>query len=635
MHFSLKRETELAPSVKHGDREIKPEASMRWLGIFLTRKLSWKIHIEKKTAAARGVAYHVSGLNKVMEGAIPWLILKAMKAVVLPKALFGAEIWYPGPTRLSRRKRNGHYTPVRNGLADQVDKIQKTINIALRSCLPVWRTTPLPALYREGSLPPVDQLLQAVRTRHALRLRALDIQHPLAQRCITPRVNQRKSALRPTVLQTTTDLCLNFPRPLLQRPVFSGTAHKNPAYANKARAAVDFRKWLEKVGPNELVVYSDGSMITNEPHPRVGSGRPASNDSPEPARVGFGYAIYRGNKVCAQRYGRLVQSEVFDAEVEGARHALRTTLFIAKRMHDSPKITVCLDNTSVIWGLRGTPSASSQDAFLEFKNSAEEYPGGVEVKWVPGHQDIPGNELADQLAKRGAETGSIYNKGATAAYARRQARREAREAFGQWWENEKPASYEGTKLRATLRETEEVKLLSRRHLHHLLAARSGHGDFKRYHERFSHENSVNHCSCGKWKSPAHIFFCRKTYCILPWERAHPPSHKVVQLILGTRWREYMERVERTRFFAWTCTPKGQSSAWQEYQAYQKEGGKEDFNIYLADHQVQLIQDSTLRSFRESKRYNRRRTNGHNSGSNSDLTAASSPSSSSSLSPSNP
>ena len=115
---------------------------------------------------------------------------------------------------------------------------------------------------------------------------------------------------------------------------------------------------------------------------------------------------------------------------------------------------------------------------------------------------------------------------------------------------------------------------------------------------------------------------------------------MVQLILGTRWREYMERVERTRFFAWTCTPKGQSSAWQEYQAYQKEGGKEDFNVYLADHQVQLIQDSTLRSFRESKRYNRRRTNGHNSGSNSDLlqvppTPTSSSSSSSSLSPSNP
>ena len=190
---------------------------------------------------------------------------------------------------------------------------------------------------------------------------------------------------------------------------------------------------------------------------------------------------------------------------------------------------------------------------------------------------------------------------------------------------------------ATLRETETVKLLSRRHLHHLFAARSGHGDFKRYHECFSYENSVNHCSCGKWKSPAHIFFCRKAYYILPWERVHPPGHRVVQLILGTRWREYMERVERTRFFAWTCTPKGQSSAWQEYQAYQKEGGKEDFNIYLAD---QLIQDSTLRSFSESKRYNRRRTNGHNSGSNSDLlqvppTPTSSSSSSSSLSPSNP
>ena len=50
--------------------------------------------------------------------------------------------------------------------------------------------------------------------------------------------------------------------------------------------------------------------------------------------------------------------------------------------------------------------------------------------------------------------------------------------------------------------------LPRRHLARLLAARSGHGDFSKYHERFKHEDAELRCRCGARKAPTHFLFCR-------------------------------------------------------------------------------------------------------------------------------
>lgn len=57
--------------------------------------------------------------------------------------------------------------------------------------------------------------------------------------------------------------------------------------------------------------------------------------------------------------------------------------------------------------------------------------------------------------------------------------------------------------------TDELTSLTRPELARLLASRTGHGDFEKYHERFEHEDYNPKCSCRKTETPAHILYYRK------------------------------------------------------------------------------------------------------------------------------
>lgn len=41
----------------------------------------------------------------------------------------------------------------------------------------------------------------------------------------------------------------------------------------------------------------------------------------------------------------------------------------------------------------------------------------------------------------------------------------------------------------------------------LIAARSGHGNFSAYHEKFGHEETDTHCRCGQKRAQLHPFSC--------------------------------------------------------------------------------------------------------------------------------
>jgi ribonuclease HI len=92
-------------------------------------------------------------------------------------------------------------------------------------------------------------------------------------------------------------------------------------------------------------------------------------------------------------------AEKSDAEIHGAVEGLRRAVLAS---FANEPITVCMDNTSVIDCIGATASNSSQAYFRAFQKIGDKYPYRVSIQWCPGHSNIFGNELADLLAKQGA-----------------------------------------------------------------------------------------------------------------------------------------------------------------------------------------------------------------------------------------
>ncbi|KAJ6438021.1 hypothetical protein O9K51_09443 [Purpureocillium lavendulum] len=530
MHFS-RTKLRSAPPVFHGEVKKRPESALRWLGIWLDSTLTFKTHVEKWTAKAAKVAHHLKGMANTNRGPLPSAVRRAVRACIEPQLLFGAEAWYPGMTcpRWTQPAKEGP-----SGIRHLIRRMDKSLHTAVRAVLPIWKTTPLSARHREAGIPPVSQLLESCRLRFAARLRSLDEAHPLVARTKPMRAPVINRAIKlkyqlprkpfRTRLRRSDELLPRCARPELLPQRFASDQPLQTAL--KEESAAKFRDWLQSVEPGTAIVYSDGSL------------------SPEGA-AGYGYAIHLDGLTVLAGNGRLGPAEVFDAEAKGALEGLRAALGLS----EPERIVVCLDNLAVAKCLQGMPSDSSQKEFMEFQALAAEH-GATEIRWIPGHTNIPGNEQADALAKAGTSQPEPVDALPTLAYLRKVARRRPKDAFKAWWEASAPQQYRVLDLDATTGCPPELTL-PRPLLHHLLAARTHHGDFADYHERFKHEDARLTCSCGRQKEPKHLFYCRK---IPPRYRMRlaPSPTAAVNRAIGRDFDQFVKVAKASSFFGTIC-----------------------------------------------------------------------------------
>ena len=284
------------------------------------------------------------------------------------------------------------------------------------------------------------------------------------------------------------------------------------ARPNKEKATQEMITWLDNK-PAGLVVFSDGSKTERD-------------------TAGYGFAVFRNNKLIDSGKGQLGKREVFDAEITGALHGLRSAL---SQLRPNEKITVCIDNTSVIDCIATTAALSSQREFRTLQKTGDLDPGLIAVRWCPGHTGIYGNELADRLAKEGAKLPAAALL-PSVSYCKRRVNGLLAIAYQAWWQTVDRPSYQGLQLKAELKKLPELTL-QRRQLGYLLAARSHHGDFADYHERFNHETAEIHCPCGQRKSPTHLFYCRKVPRSLR-PRLAPEPETAIRTLLSSSFRTF-------------------------------------------------------------------------------------------------
>ncbi|KAI0993628.1 hypothetical protein K3495_g14556, partial [Podosphaera aphanis] len=440
---------------------IEPSQHIRWLGVHLDSKLSFKHHVTTWCGKALKVAQHMRRLNPVRRGATPGPLVTAVNACVVSVATYGAEVWWPGLTRPTAR---GIVTPPTTNFCNLIDR---SVHLALRAALPVWRTTPNAVIHRESGIPPARIILEGNRLRLAARLNSLDNLHPLRSRAsLCPNVGTlkykkvRRLSKRPEIQMS------RIQRTFRQLPsAETAESISGPAYFKKLGTKTEgleaHIEWSKTVSESDICAYSDGS---SEGH----------------GRSSWGFIIQKAGRIIKRGNGILHGGEVYDAEILGALSVLREAILV--RQNDE-RIFVLLDSQAAVNALKTGSSQSSIRATREFYQIAREF--NVDTRWVPGHSKIIGNEEADvearsALQKLPARDSNPEN--ITLAYLRRFMHLRRQDLVDKWWSTARPARYRDLDLLMRRRKPPELAL-PRRLLHHLLAARSGHGDFASYHRR--------------------------------------------------------------------------------------------------------------------------------------------------------
>ena len=293
-----------------------------------------------------------------------------------------------------------------------------------------------------------------------------------------------------------------------------------------------------------MLIFTDGSLQQN-------------------GSAGAGWAGFWGTASMEATCGHLslAKQEVFDAEATAALAGLKAAFF-CPQTHLSSNLYILLDNQETALQLQGTPVCSSQSTFLEFQKVAKEWPsrpnclpalalGQVHVHWIPGHSGIAGNEAADRQASLGASTPASAPDNpppARLAWARRALKKNLAKCFEEYWASQAPQSYKN--LAIPLDPRPQELSLPRGSLGRLLSARSGHGDFAAYHERFNHPDALMTCSCGQPKAPLHFLLCPLGRQAAP----HPWRDQPAKKVLGTSQGALLfhQWVQQSSFFSEIC-----------------------------------------------------------------------------------
>lgn len=465
------------PSIQIGDVTIPPNDCTRWLGVFLDRQLKFRRHVQLAANRAKRVTDHVRRLCGVSYGIRPYLLRQAMQGCALATLFYGAETWYHAATP--------QYL---------IEKVQVAMNRAALAVVPAYRTTPIPALLREIAWAPARAWLDRIRDRLAVRVAAADPNHPLRQRWSSERMIWIRARQHVALSGDTSS-------PPWHR------AHRQSLCSaigavGRATGAAEHQRWASTRGTMDLTVYSDGSLS-------------------DTGTAGAAFYLVRGPGEAPVSQGQIplgYTSEVYDAEVTAATAGLRAAL-------ESPlarlakNVTVCLDNEEAALRLHaGHTTATSYSELCEFQKLKTLWvsrdrglytsvgPGTVQVRWCPGHSGVAGNETADKLAKEACTLSPVTRTHLSIARAKRRVEQLYQEAAQRYWNDKAPARYRELGIGYSSK-MPGVLALPRPILGHLLAARSGHGDFAAYHTRFKHDDALMTCSCGQEKSPEHFLSC--------------------------------------------------------------------------------------------------------------------------------
>ena len=372
------REASWSPTIYIDGEVLKHQPTPKLLGVTLDRTLSFATHVDELTKTATKKLRIVSKLAYSDWGSDKFQLLRIYQAVVRARMGYSASAWQPW-------------------LSDtQMNKLETIQNKGLRSITGQTRSTPVEALRLEAGTPSYSTISRRLTLTSYEKAARLPRGHPRRElyEHPVPKRNKRNSwrstgkHLASLLPKSTNDRA---PIPLPTRPPWSQKGHYSvipslPGLERKSELSTEHLKELSIRCLNshkpDAIIYTDGSASAGT-HDGGSAAIVANNDTSHPVA-----------RDSIQLRGAPLTSS-FEEELQAMQSAAQ---WCQEFQLPSSHYLIATDSQSLCQALLGhNPSVD------QLKLQLDLCLGTITIQWIPGHAEIPGNDMADADAKNAAK----------------------------------------------------------------------------------------------------------------------------------------------------------------------------------------------------------------------------------------
>ncbi len=340
--FESGRKFKNEPALFMQGKQLTYSQNMKYLGVTLNKRLSWRPHIQERVAKCSTLLGKVRHIVASEWGLTAERLLWIHKAVALPRLSYGALVWA------------NDIPPTYEIL---LDRVQRKTLLAMTRAL---RTSPTRGLEVLMGLPPIRLHLQEQATRAWSRIRNFEV-----IRVTWDGTGGRRLGHRAVWEKILTQI------PITTLPDDTVVADFNWPCQPSSAPPTD----------PELIVYADGSG--NE------------------GRAGCGWAVTADNFVLHEGKEHLGATTVFKAEITAISRAME---WVARHYEGPARhvqvLTDCMAAKQALESRRIKDKTVWETACLKTKLSERGF--DIRIDWTKAHANTTGNEFADCLAKEGA-----------------------------------------------------------------------------------------------------------------------------------------------------------------------------------------------------------------------------------------